>query len=529
VETTSTARTHRRPAVLAVVAVVAIAALVLVAIGRGSDPPVIHLGAAGSTAPMTEAAADGDASLGMRAFPVEYRFVLADPARFPAGEETAWKLEPPADLRSATAELADRLGLEGEATSPFGDGALQVGPLDGSGPMLWVGPSGDWSFSDQSWMPEVRCAEEPIPVEPDEAAAGEGVSSSEGDEGVETLEEPAPCEPVSPPSNVPGEAAARTAAEALFADLGLAVTPRITEVHADEWGAWVSATLPLGSMDSDVHLSVGLGPDAMLTSANGTLADLVEVDRYPTIDADAAVARLADQHSWQGRTHDVVVDGDVAVDSPAAGATEAAPDAAVTDLDAAELDPEPGDEDVSILPAPEPEGDPEVLTVTLVEAAPLAMLIMDADQTAWLLPGVRFTDDEGGIWQVLTVADEYLDTAEEPSGPEPAPEPGTDPGTEEPAEPEQPREGPVPDPDAPTTDDPDAPTTDDPDAAPAEAVAADLVGLSEDDALAIVQERGFEARVVARDGEEFAVTDDYRLDRINLRIEAGVVTAADVG
>jgi hypothetical protein len=510
------ARASRRPALLAVTAVVAVAALLLALLARDDGPPVIRLGAAGTDAAME--ADTAELSIG-RAYLAEYRFVLTDGARFPAGEGQAWRLEPPSDLRAATTELAGALGLAGQpVTSPY-ERTLQVGADDGRGPTLWVSPSGEWGFHDASWMPVIDCVEpelvdpdEPVsralPVEPDEdigdaadpavveGEAGEGVTGSPGDvaaeEPVDALE-PHPCEPVEPPAGIPGEAEARRAAESFFAGLGLPTAPRITDVHRDDWGAWVSATVPLDSQASDLYVSVSLGPDAVVTSASGTLARTVELDRYPTIDADAAVARLQGQHAWQGGGMEVLVDPELPVD------------------DAAE------DDVVTILPVPGPEGELEVVSVTLVAAEPLAMLTYDVDGTLWLLPGVRFTDDEGGHWQVLTVDDDYVQTDADPA---PEPEPTIEPGTEEPGggvepgEPVPPEPAPEPEPGEPSQ---------------AEALAHDVIGHSEADAVATLEDAGYVVRIVSRDGEDFAVTDDHRTDRINLRIGAGVVTHADVG
>jgi hypothetical protein len=527
VGTTTTARAPRRPAFLAVTAVVAVAALLLALLARDDGPPVIRLGAAG-----TEAAMESDAaemSIG-RAYPAEYRFVLADAARFPAGEGQAWRLDPPSDLQAATSELAGALGLAGQpVTSPY-DGGWQVGPDDGSGPTIWVGPSGDWGFNDASWMPEVHCAEphlvdpvdpdepvsRPLPAEPDEGigdagepatsegGAGEGVTGSSGDTAAEEpveIDELPPCEPVEPPAGIPDEAEARRAAESFFAELGLPATPRITDVHRDEWGAWVSATVPLGSQASDLYVSVGLGPQAVVTSASGTLAQAVEVDRYPTIDADAAVERLQGEHAWQGGRMEVLVDPELPV--------------------------EPGVEDdvVTILPVPGPEGEAEVVTVTLVAAEPLAILTHDVDGTVWLLPGVRFTDSEGGTWQVMTVDDDYVEPDAEPA---PEPELTTEPGTVPPGSGVEPGDEGSGGPTEPVEEEPSPePLPGDP--GEAETLAHDVIGLSEADAVAAIEEAGHVARIVSRDGEDFAVTDDYRTDRINLRIGAGVVTHADVG
>jgi hypothetical protein len=56
-----------------------------------------------------------------------------------------------------------------------------------------------------------------------------------------------------------------------------------------------------------------------------------------------------------------------------------------------------------------------------------------------------------------------------------------------------------------------------------------LTGLSESDAATAAEERGLTLRVVARDGEYFAVTKDYRTDRVNLVIDNGVVVEATIG
>jgi hypothetical protein len=62
-----------------------------------------------------------------------------------------------------------------------------------------------------------------------------------------------------------------------------------------------------------------------------------------------------------------------------------------------------------------------------------------------------------------------------------------------------------------------------------EAFAETLVGLTENDAIAAIVAEGLVARVVARDGEYFMVTEDYSVSRINLEIENDRVTRATVG
>lgn len=60
-------------------------------------------------------------------------------------------------------------------------------------------------------------------------------------------------------------------------------------------------------------------------------------------------------------------------------------------------------------------------------------------------------------------------------------------------------------------------------------LATRVVGMTEADATALVEGAGLTVRVVSRDGQALAVTEDYRVDRVNLTIEDGTVTAASVG
>lgn len=64
--------------------------------------------------------------------------------------------------------------------------------------------------------------------------------------------------------------------------------------------------------------------------------------------------------------------------------------------------------------------------------------------------------------------------------------------------------------------------------AEAEAVATAYLGLTEDEAEALAAADGRPYRVGARDGERFALTQDYVVGRITVTIEDGVVTAATV-
>lgn len=56
-----------------------------------------------------------------------------------------------------------------------------------------------------------------------------------------------------------------------------------------------------------------------------------------------------------------------------------------------------------------------------------------------------------------------------------------------------------------------------------------LVGMTEQLAESCATQAGFGWRVVARDGQDFAVTADYSPTRINARIDRGLVSAVSTG
>jgi hypothetical protein len=56
-----------------------------------------------------------------------------------------------------------------------------------------------------------------------------------------------------------------------------------------------------------------------------------------------------------------------------------------------------------------------------------------------------------------------------------------------------------------------------------------VVGLTEKDAVDKIKASGMKARVMRRDNESFFGIADYRTDRMNLEIDSGIVTKADIG
>jgi len=64
------------------------------------------------------------------------------------------------------------------------------------------------------------------------------------------------------------------------------------------------------------------------------------------------------------------------------------------------------------------------------------------------------------------------------------------------------------------------------------AVATEVIGMTEEDAIQTIEGISSEqltARVVRRDDESYAVTEDYSLSRIILEIDNGIVTKTSIG
>jgi len=59
--------------------------------------------------------------------------------------------------------------------------------------------------------------------------------------------------------------------------------------------------------------------------------------------------------------------------------------------------------------------------------------------------------------------------------------------------------------------------------------AAELVGLTEDEAAEEAAERGWRFRVGSRDGMFFPLTREYRRDRVTVSVDEDEVTAVEVG
>lgn len=561
---------HRRPGrTSGFVAVSATLALLLAACGDAEQaavstvapaaPPVIQVvpGAGGASAAAPNAAGPAAEGASMSSDQAMTRmawieYVLGADLDELDGDSPAWRLVA-GDVDPATiAAIAASFGLEGEVAdlpADWGAGWI-IGPTDGTAPSLNVSRDGmlSWWYSSGPGEAFAGCAvPEPMPVEPmpvdepvDESVEpvdGAVVEPVEGggntgdetgapdDELVEVIEpgRVVECLEPTPPVGVPTQDEAEARMAELLGQWGVDVNQVAIETYADEWGAYVTATLMLEGQRTPITWGASFGGGGEVLYANGSLATPERVADYPRIGTTAAFERLQQGGYWWGggvgiadsavvrSEESPAVEEDVVGGDSAGGATPVEPPPApgdapeVTTVEPDETTVEPGTTGaIDVMPI-EP-GEPVVVTITGVEEE--LWMLWDADGTVWLVPGYAFTSDDGGRNSVPAIADEYLDIQE------PIVEPDIEP---------------VPLPDNGTDDGSIDPIGEDVLDLPVEGGIGSLVGMAEADAIAVIEEQGWTSRISARDGEYFALTMDFRSDRVNLEIVDGVVTVATIG
>jgi hypothetical protein len=406
---------------------------------------------------------------------------------FPALPTASTGYEYPAGVvvtEEAVREVAAALGIDGELVPGQGvdvDGLVwRVGPDDGSAPSLTVSADaqGSW-YASSAWGRE----------------AVAGCAQAIDEEG-NPIGEPCP-EPV-PPAGVPTEAQATELANELLTALGVDPAAVELDVYADEWSASVTAWPLLDGLRSPVAWGFGWGGDAVLQWANGVLNEPVPTGPFPLVDLDTALVRLDEQGGWWGGV--------------ARGGIEPMP------LDAGV--PEPAPIDPAVDPTVDPAVDqaieqpvePETVTITLVGVEADLWWVWEPDGSVWLLPAYRFVDADGAGYTVPAVTDDFIAEAPVPDTTVPATEV---PPVETPAPPAS-TPSTVPVEPVPTDPAPTEPTV------PAELET--LVGLEVEAATAAATELGYELRIARQDGEDLALTMDFVESRVNVAVEAGVVT-----
>jgi hypothetical protein len=440
---------------------------------------------------------------------------------------TGYQYAPGATVDAArVAELASALGVEGDPVPGGGadvDGlSWRVGPDDGSEPTITIGadPQLNVNYS-QAWSDSVGvgCA---IAVEGGTAAGGtatdvvtEGAAPDSSPTDATTIdpatepatpvEPPQTCVEQEPPANVPSADEAEALAGDVLEAIGLDPADFEFETYADEWAASVTAWSRLDGVRSPIAWGFGFGENAELQWMNGILATPVATGPYPLIGLDEALARLEEQNGWMGRGGVFMEDAVGAPDPATSGAAESPVEVTASTGSSPQqgettppdtlpvVEPTPSDS-VPVDSVPVDSVPVEVPTevATLVDVRADLWWAWDDDGSVWLLPAYTFTDTEGRVFTVPAVTDEFLIMAD-PVIVDPMP---LDPMPLEPV----PGEPPAPDTSA-------------------------IIGLPIDDATKSLEGQGLTLRVVIKDGEALAVTDDFSTSRVNVEVADGVVVA----
>ncbi|MFN8022896.1 MAG: hypothetical protein U0Q03_15320 [Acidimicrobiales bacterium] len=482
----------------------------------------------GATGGAVPAAADSEASTKMMAMALTYEWAgqtvdLTSPAGswfFPAGS---------APTTEQIQAIAAAFGVTGDVTELGADmgGGWMIGPNDGTAPSITVSADAlqSWWYS-PAWAVDTKPVADCAYYPPGDPAADP------------TTAEMPVCEEAQPPAGVPTKAEAEAKARDLFAAVGLDPSQFEFESYADEWSASVTGYLTLEGVRTTVSVNVGFGENGTVTWAGGFLATPQRGGDYPRIGVDAAIQRLNDQSmAWMtgygpmardvaasstggvavgagtaGVAIDAATGGDVAPEASTAGeaATETTSDAAesyepapdeTVPTDSVVIDPMPmpidcTDPATSCVPS-----EPVVITLDGVTAS--LEQVWAADGTVWLLPGYAFSGPEGSLASVVAVEDQYLEQAEPETLPVDTVVPATD----------------VAVPDTAVAVDPAPPAS-----AAADFDQSSIIGLTVDEATKVATEAGWSVRVAREDGVDLAVTMDYVPTRLNVAVEAGVIT-----
>ena len=278
------------------------------------------------------------------------------------------------DQQALARQLAAAFGVEGKAVDQ--EYGWMVGPIDGTGPSVWVGQDAmvSWSYSDPGVNPwACGAVVEPMPA--DGSATTEPAA-------------PASCDPAVKPID---EQDAVRQARRILSSLG--VTGGSVdgvdiewESGSDDYTTWVTAWQRVDGQRTQLSWSFTFaGKD--VAWANGFAAGLVQVPSYPIVGALTAVTRSSDPRFASFGPTPLDFGGVVPMG-------EARDDASVSSDQAADV----------------PQGDPRRVQVwwdpaTATGAELTLAQYWQPDGTLLILPAYRVTTaDDRGAWAIIAVA-----------------------------------------------------------------------------------------------------------------------------
>ncbi len=318
-------------------------------------------------------------------------------------------------------------------------------------------------------------------------------------------------EPPSPPQNLPSKSEVETLTQEWLNDLGISSTDVKTQAFSDEWSAWSQTNELIDGVSSPITWYFNFGEDGKLLSASGNMIDLKKGKSYDLADPTEAVSRLGDYRYYGGYgaldSRSASVSSSMSSTkedlSSGGGATEPAPAASdVVTPDTTVEDVKPIDDVPPVDETPVEDTlidvEPEKITITITSVEMSYNVMYEEDGKQTLMPAFLYSNEDGEVGSVIALSDdlfsfeEVTDTTIDGGEPMPEPDPGMD--------------NPIP------TDE-----------------ANTLIGLTEDEAMKVASSEGWEYRVAARDGEQYMLTADYIVNRVNVTIVEGTITEVTVG
>lgn len=319
-----------------------------------------------------------------------------------------------------------------------------------------------------------------------EASTPPSVGMSDSDATTTSPDERVVSAPV--PENVPTKDEAKSIVQAMLAKMAIAVDDANIEVQGDAYGVWANAWQTFDGMRSPLSWHIGLGANGEVTYAQGNFLKFTRGPKYPVVSTLEAVNRLGDPRysGWFGY-------GAVSAKAEIAQDTSSVPNEEVV-----------------------------VQTIRLTKVSTSLTPVIASDKILWLLPSYEYATTDGYTVSALALNDKYIDqtpTSTVPDSDVNITTPGAGSGNSGASS------GEVPSVDGGAVEPMPEPQT----VLPTEKDAKALVGLSEEEAVKIIEGNGWTHRVGSRDGEQFMLTEDFVTSRLTLDIEKSFVVSATIG
>lgn len=252
---------------------------------------------------------------------------------------------------------------------------------DGTNPVisLWWSGTASWNYSNPLAYPQSTCEQ------------------TDADGNCTTWTEFQPT-----PELLPSKQEAMAKALEVFNATGLDVSEEQIRIDASEWGVSASASLYVDGQPTNVEWYLGWSSTGVLSYAGGHSVTAVAMGTFDTVSALEAVDRLSDWR-WSGSPSGLYYQRfqPQVMNEPApyVKSEDAPSDAADTSV---LVDPVPGD-----------QGEPETLTLTILDSETAWLSVWDANGEVWLVPGYILINDQGWFGAVIALIEGVIELPKE--------------------------------------------------------------------------------------------------------------------